>query len=173
MSNPDGYEFRRLPAPAHQPFDSLRWSHPTETLNAAGDRNQSSMGPGPWSCVAMGRGLMLQGCVQGPRSLASQDAQRRQNAEESGRDNLSDRHGAFRARDGRDVDRSVTHRHRAGNYTGLSECVPQPGQRSRATTSSVATVVNTEIVLVDVTGISDPVPRRVRNNVRHSRATFR
>jgi len=29
-SNPEGLNLRRLPAPAHQPFDSLRWSHPTD-----------------------------------------------------------------------------------------------------------------------------------------------
>jgi hypothetical protein len=29
------YELQRLPAPAHQPFDSLRWSHPTKKLTAS------------------------------------------------------------------------------------------------------------------------------------------
>ena len=29
-SHPGGYELRQSPAPAHQPFDSLRWSHPTK-----------------------------------------------------------------------------------------------------------------------------------------------
>jgi D-amino-acid dehydrogenase len=34
-SNPDGYELRQLPAPAHQIYHALRWSHPTEKLTAS------------------------------------------------------------------------------------------------------------------------------------------